>query len=140
MRWTNRRRRLTPPDNVIGDRPALGIRILAAARATLALKAAPKTRRFPLIVMLRKGCLPPSELHLISAPENRGPPHVVGGVVVYSLDGKVHAFSAALGKWDSVPASVDPLVSDDVVIIDEPDSIAVFSAATGRWAVARTSK
>jgi hypothetical protein len=39
------------------------------------LKAAPKTRRFPLIVMLRKGCLPPSELHLISAPENRGPPH-----------------------------------------------------------------
>jgi hypothetical protein len=48
---------------------------LAAARATLALKAAPKTRRFPLIVMLRKGCLPPSELHLIGGPEKRGPPH-----------------------------------------------------------------
>jgi hypothetical protein len=32
MRWTNRRRRLTPPDNPIGDRPALGPRILAAPR------------------------------------------------------------------------------------------------------------
>ncbi|MFM7075516.1 MAG: hypothetical protein ACKO3G_05535, partial [Planctomycetaceae bacterium] len=38
-------------------------------------KAAPKTRRFPPIALLRKGCLPPSGLHLISAPENRGPPH-----------------------------------------------------------------
>ena len=47
---------------------------LAAARATLALKAAANTHRFPLIVRLRKGCPPPSELHLQSAPENWCPP------------------------------------------------------------------
>ncbi len=38
-------------------------------QATFALKAAPKTRRFPLIVMLRKGCLPPSELHSSARPK-----------------------------------------------------------------------
>ena len=32
MRWTNRRRRLPPPDNLIGGRPALGTRIRAAPR------------------------------------------------------------------------------------------------------------
>ena len=47
---------------------------VAAARATWALKAASKPHCLPLIVMLRKGCLPPSEFHLISAPKNRGPP------------------------------------------------------------------
>jgi len=49
---------------------------LAAARATLALNAAPNTRRFPAIIMLLVGCLPPAELHLIKAPENRGPPQL----------------------------------------------------------------
>jgi hypothetical protein len=47
---------------------------LAAARATFALNAGPNTRRFPAIVLLLIGCLPPTELHLIKAPENRGPP------------------------------------------------------------------
>jgi len=39
------------------------------------LNAGPNTRRFPAIVLLLIGCLPPTELHLIKAPENRGPPH-----------------------------------------------------------------
>jgi len=38
------------------------------------LNAGPNTRRFPAIVLLLIGCLPPTELHLIKAPENRGPP------------------------------------------------------------------
>jgi endonuclease YncB( thermonuclease family) len=40
----------------------------------LALKAAPNTRRFPAIVLLLIGRLPPGKLHLIRAPEIRGPP------------------------------------------------------------------
>jgi len=49
---------------------------LAAARATFALNAALSTRRFPAIVLLLMGCLPPTELHLVKAPKNRGPPHL----------------------------------------------------------------
>jgi len=40
----------------------------------LALNAAPNTRRFPAIILLLIGCLPPGKLHLIRAPEIRGPP------------------------------------------------------------------
>jgi hypothetical protein len=47
---------------------------LAAAKATFALKAAPNTRRFPAIILLLIGCLPPGKVHLIRAPEIRGPP------------------------------------------------------------------
>lgn len=61
-------------------------------------------------------------------------------VVVCLVDGIAHAFSGELGKWDSVAATVAPQLSKDTVMIVAPDSIAVFSAATGKWAVAQTSK
>jgi len=38
-------------------------------------KAAPKPRRFPAIILLPIGCLPPGKLLLIRPPEIRGPPH-----------------------------------------------------------------
>jgi hypothetical protein len=47
---------------------------LAAAKATFALKAAPNTLRFPAIILLLIGCLPPRKLRLIRAPEIRGSP------------------------------------------------------------------
>lgn len=62
------------------------------------------------------------------------------GVAVVLVDGKAHAFSAKLGKWDSVAAPVEPQISKDMVMIAAPGSIAVFSAATGTWAVAETAK
>jgi nucleoside-diphosphate-sugar epimerase len=49
----------------------------STARATFALNTGPNTRRFPAIVLLLIGCLPPMELHLIKAPENRGPPQTL---------------------------------------------------------------
>jgi hypothetical protein len=42
--------------------------------------------------------------------------------------------------WDSVPASVAPQLSKHLAMIVAPDSIAVFSSATGKWAVAQTAK
>jgi hypothetical protein len=60
--------------------------------------------------------------------------------VVFVVDGKAHAFSGVLGTWDSVAAPVTPEVSKDTAMIVALDSIAVFSAATGKWAVAKTTK
>ncbi len=42
---------------------------VAAAGATLALNAAPKTRRFQAIILLLTGCLPPGKLHLSGRPK-----------------------------------------------------------------------
>lgn len=61
-------------------------------------------------------------------------------VAVTVVDGTAHAFSGELGKWDSVPTSVTPQVSKDIVMIVAPDFLAVFSSATGKWAVAQTTK
>jgi hypothetical protein len=47
---------------------------MAAAKATLALNGAPYTRRLPGIVILLIGGLQARKLHLIRAPEIRGPP------------------------------------------------------------------
>jgi hypothetical protein len=57
---------------------------------------APYTRRFPAIILLLIGCLPPGKLHLIRAPEIRGPPErhnlssAISGVfaVSYDLEGE----------------------------------------------------
>ena len=46
--------------------------------ATLALNGAPDTRRLPGIIILLIGGLPVQRLHLIRAPEIRGPPHHCG--------------------------------------------------------------
>jgi len=69
-----------PGDNLLGFVPR-GLNRLSPPTASLATTrsgpfGAAKIHRFPLIVMLRKGCLPPSEPHLvsISALENQGPP------------------------------------------------------------------
>lgn len=67
-------------------------------------------------------------------------PIIADDVAVLVVDGRAHAFSGELGKWDSVPASVAPQVSKDIAMIVAPDSIAVFSSATGKWAVAQTAK
>jgi len=67
-------------------------------------------------------------------------PIIAEDVAVFVVDGKAHAFSGELGKWDSVPASVAPQVSKDIAMIVALDSIAVFSSATGKWAVAQTAK
>jgi hypothetical protein len=67
-------------------------------------------------------------------------PLIADDVAVCIVDGKAHAFSGELGKWDSISASHTPQLSKDVVMIVAPDSIAVFSSATGKWAVAQTTK
>jgi len=43
---------------------------LAAANATFALKAAPNTRRFPAIILLLIGCLPPGSSTLSGRPKS----------------------------------------------------------------------
>ena len=75
----------------------------------------------------------------LSAAAKKCVPYV-DDVAVFAVDGKAHAFSAELGKWDSVSASVVPVVSNDIAMILAPDSIAVFSSATGKWAVAQIAK
>jgi hypothetical protein len=67
-------------------------------------------------------------------------PLVADDVAVFVVDGKVHAFSGELGKWDSISASQTPQLSNDMAMIVAPDSIAIFSSATGKWAVAQTTK
>ena len=67
-------------------------------------------------------------------------PIVAGKVAVCIVDGKAHAFSGELGKWDSVATTVKPQLTNDIAIIEAPNSIAIFSAATGKWAVAKTTK
>ena len=70
---------------------------MAAANATFALNAGPNTRRFPAIVLLLIGCLPPTELHLIKAPENRGP------LQPPEISGKWIATKLVLGGIDYPP-------------------------------------
>jgi len=67
-------------------------------------------------------------------------PIVTDDVAVFLVDGKAHAFSGELGTWDAVPASVTPELTKDTALIAASDSIAVFSSATGKWAVAKTTK
>ena len=67
-------------------------------------------------------------------------PLVNNNVAVYVVDGTAYAFSGELGKWDSVAASVPPHLSYDFALIETPKSLAIFSAATGKWAVAKTTK
>jgi len=62
------------PEDFFYGRLGDGRSPLAAANATFALKAAPKTRRVPAIILLLIGCLPPGKVHLIRAPAIRGPP------------------------------------------------------------------
>ena len=76
----------------------------------------------------------------LPAPAKKCVPIIADEVAVSVVDGTAHAFSGELGKWDSVPTSVTPQVSKDIVMIVAPDSIAVFSSATGKWAVAQTTK
>ena len=55
----------------LGRRPvALGRR-----QRDLRLEGGPKNPTLPGIILLLIGCLPPEKLHLIRAPEIRGPPH-----------------------------------------------------------------
>lgn len=67
-------------------------------------------------------------------------PIVSEQVAVYMVDGRVYAFSAKLGQWDSIETQATPALSRDTALIVTADSIAVFSVATGKWAVADTSK
>lgn len=61
-------------------------------------------------------------------------------VAVYMVDGRVYAFSAKLGKWDTIESQATPAVSKDTAVIVTANSIAVFSVATGKWAIADISK
>jgi hypothetical protein len=67
-------------------------------------------------------------------------PIVSEQVAVYMVDGRVYAFSARLGQWDTIETQATPALSRDTAVIVTADSIAVFSVATGKWAVADTSK
>jgi hypothetical protein len=67
-------------------------------------------------------------------------PIVAEQVAVYVVEGRVYAFSAKLGRWDTIETQDTPSVSRDTALIVMADSIAIFSAATGKWAVAETSK
>jgi hypothetical protein len=67
-------------------------------------------------------------------------PIVQDNVAVYMVDGRAHAFSGQVGTWDSIAASRTPYLGSDTAMIVTPDSIAIFSAATGKWAVAKTTK
>lgn len=66
-------------------------------------------------------------------------PIVSDQLAVFVIDGRAHAFSGKLGKWDSTPARVAAEVNRDTALVVHADSIAVFSVATGRWAVADTT-
>jgi hypothetical protein len=76
----------------------------------------------------------------LSGAAKKSVPIISEDVAVCVVDGTAHAFSGELGKWDSTPAAVTPQVFRDIALIEGPDSIAVFSSATGKWAVAQTTK
>ena len=76
----------------------------------------------------------------LSAAAKKCIPILTEHVAVFFVDGKAHAFSGELGKWDSVSASVTPVVYKDIAMVVTSDSIAIFSATTGKWAVAQTAK
>ena len=67
-------------------------------------------------------------------------PIVSDQVALYVVEGRVYAFSAKLGRWDTIETPAAPSLSRDSVLIVMTDSIAIFSAATGKWAIADTSK
>ena len=67
-------------------------------------------------------------------------PLIAGKVAVCVIDGTAYAFSGELGKWDSVAAPVTPQLSNDMALIVAPESLAIFSPVTGKWAVAKTTK
>lgn len=76
----------------------------------------------------------------LAATAQRCVPIVSEQVAVFMVDGHVYAFSARLGQWDTITTQTSPQLSRDTALIVTADSIAVFSAATGKWAVADTSK
>ena len=68
-------------------------------------------------------------------------PHVSSSapsLAVFLIDGRAYAFSSERGQWDSIPAGSIPNLSGDIAIVANDASIAVFSAKTGKWSVART--
>ena len=76
----------------------------------------------------------------LPAPARKCMPVIATDVAVFVVDGRAYVFSGRLGMWDSVAASGTPQVSKDTAMMVAPDSIAVFRADTGRWAVAKTTK
>lgn len=62
-------------------------------------------------------------------------PLVTDKAAMFLVDGIAYGFSAESGEWDSVSASGVPGVSKDMAWVASPESVAVFSAATGKWAV-----
>jgi len=63
-------------------------------------------------------------------------PAVDDVVAVYTVDGQTYAFSAITGTWDSIPTKAAPFLGQDTAMVVTGDSIAIFSAETGKWAEA----
>ena len=76
----------------------------------------------------------------LAAPARQCVPIVSELLAVFVVDGQAHAFSGKLGKWDSIEARATPEVSRDLALIVTADSIAAFGVATGKWALADTSR
>jgi hypothetical protein len=70
----------------------------------------------------------------LATPTKECKPLVSESVAVFNQDGRTYAFSSITGTWDSVPTMSTSLLESDMVLMKTEDSIAVFSAQTGRWA------
>jgi hypothetical protein len=81
---------------------------LGGGESHLRLNAAPNTRRFPAIILLLIGCLPPGKLHFIRAPEIRGPPQLIDSGRCGWTKGRPRRPSIPRprfsGRWSTTPA------------------------------------
>ena len=79
-------------------------------------------------------------LKLPKPTASRCTPYVSDELAVYTIEGRAYAFSARLGNWDSIAAPARAVLYTDVALIATADQLAVFSTATAKWAVAKTTK
>lgn len=76
----------------------------------------------------------------LTVPVKKCTPFMSDKVAGFIVNDRVYAFSGEHGKWDSVNGSVVPNLTSDTALILTSDSIAVFSSATAKWAVARITR
>jgi hypothetical protein len=75
----------------------------------------------------------------LATPVQQYSPIIDTNMAVVHLQGRVYAFSAELGAWDSVESPHFPSLMNESALVITPDYVAAFSVKTGRWAVAEVT-